>query len=63
MKYSYTWLTVAAASSAMAVPVDENLGKRETPTVYLAGDSTMALGGGGSRTQGNFLIISQGIEK
>jgi len=36
----------------MAAPADENLEKRATPTIYLVGDSTMALGGGGSGTQG-----------
>jgi len=52
MKYSYTWLTLAMASLAMAAPADENLEKRATPTVYLAGDSTMAKGGGGTGTEG-----------
>lgn len=41
----------ALAVAALAAPA-ENVEKRATPYVYLAGDSTMALGGGGTRTQG-----------
>lgn len=44
--------SLAMASLAMAAPGRENMEKRATPTVYLVGDSTMALGGGGSGTQG-----------
>ncbi|RDL38787.1 SGNH hydrolase [Venustampulla echinocandica] len=36
----------------MAAPAENAILKRATPTVYLAGDSTMAKGGGGSLTDG-----------
>ena len=51
MKPLYTTLSAALAATALAAPV-EDIEKRATPKVYLAGDSTMALGGGGSGTQG-----------
>jgi rhamnogalacturonan acetylesterase len=41
----------ALAATAIAAPA-EDIEKRATPNVYLAGDSTMALGGGGTGTQG-----------
>ena len=41
MKSTYSILSAILATSVMAVP-----------NVYLAGDSTMALGGGGTGTQG-----------
>lgn len=41
------------AALATAAPAEE-IEKRATPTIYMAGDSTMALGGGGSGTQGMF---------
>lgn len=46
-------LAVGLASLVVASPTEYS--KRATPKVYLAGDSTMALGGGGSGTQGKFL--------
>lgn len=52
MKLLSSTLIPALTSLALAAPADENLSKRATPNVYLAGDSTMALGGGGSGTQG-----------
>ncbi|KAF9525055.1 SGNH hydrolase [Crepidotus variabilis] len=42
-------LSTVLASVALAKP-DPTIEKRATPTVYLAGDSTMAEGGGGSGT-------------
>lgn len=51
MKYSFAAIPAVLATLAFAAPA-ENIEKRATPTVYLAGDSTMALGGGGSGTQG-----------
>jgi len=51
MKSFYATLSAALATLALAAPAEE-LSKR-TPTLYLAGDSTMALGGGGTGTQGN----------
>lgn len=41
----------ALAIAVVAAPA-ETIEKRATPKVYLAGDSTMALGGGGTGTQG-----------
>jgi rhamnogalacturonan acetylesterase len=48
MKYSFCILS-AVLALAFAAPAPN---KRGTPHVYLAGDSTMALGGDGSGTQG-----------
>jgi rhamnogalacturonan acetylesterase len=45
-------LPVMLVAIAVAAP-SSDIAKRATPHVYLAGDSTMALGGGGSGTQGN----------
>lgn len=47
---SYAILS-ALAVAALAAPA-EDIEKRATPNVYLVGDSTMALGGGGTSTQG-----------
>jgi rhamnogalacturonan acetylesterase len=58
MKPSFTSSILAFAAIAVAAPTDERLEARAAPTVYLAGDSTMAKGGGGSQTEGistNFL--------
>jgi len=49
-------LPAALAAVAVAAPVDEERSTETTPTVYLAGDSTMALGGGGTGTQGTHYI-------
>jgi rhamnogalacturonan acetylesterase len=46
MKLSSNLLSAILASSAMAIP-----------TVYLAGDSTMAVGGGGTGTEGIFSFL------
>lgn len=48
MKSFYTALSATLATVALAAPAE----KRATPIVYLVGDSTMALGGGGTGTQG-----------
>lgn len=50
--------TLAAALTELtsAAPAELPLTKRALPTVYLAGDSTMALGGGGTGTQGKSLL-------
>lgn len=50
MKF-FTFIPTILLSLAIAAPSE----KRATPHVYLAGDSTMALGGGGSGTQGTVL--------
>lgn len=50
--YYVSWASLATLLSA--APVDEVSERATTPTVYLAGDSTMALGGGGTGTQGTF---------
>lgn len=52
---SFTILS-ALAVAALAAPSKE-IKKRATPKVYLAGDSTMALGGGGTGTQGFIPLI------
>ena len=55
MKPFYCVLSGALATVALAAPFDETLSERATtPKVYLAGDSTMALGGGGTGTQGTY---------
>jgi len=51
MHISSLILPAVLASTAIASPTQPE--KRATPKVYLAGDSTMALGGGGSGTQGS----------
>jgi len=51
MKLFLVPLPVLLAAQAVAAP-SEDISKRATPHVYLAGDSTMALGGGGTGTQG-----------
>ncbi|TVY86495.1 Rhamnogalacturonan acetylesterase [Lachnellula willkommii] len=53
MKSFYLPLSAALATLSTASPTGEAITKRATPTVYLAGDSTMALGGGGTETQGS----------
>jgi len=45
-------LSAVLATLALAAPADESPVKRATPKLYLAGDSTMAKGGGGSGTDG-----------
>ncbi|KAH9924622.1 SGNH hydrolase [Epithele typhae] len=53
MKLSAFSLLAALIAGAAAAPTqDAPLAKRATPKVYLAGDSTMAKGGGGSGTDG-----------
>ncbi|CAG8978857.1 hypothetical protein HYALB_00008512 [Hymenoscyphus albidus] len=54
MKSSVCILTAVMATLAVAAPATEasDIEKRAVPTVWLAGDSTMALGGGGGVTQG-----------
>jgi len=52
MKSFYLPLSAVLATLSTAAPTDEVMAKRATPKVYLAGDSTMALGGGGTGTQG-----------
>ena len=51
MRITYA-LPLVLASMAFAAPTREMNARATGPTVYLAGDSTMALGGGGSGTQG-----------
>jgi len=46
------FVSIAVATLALAAPADESMVKRATPKLYLAGDSTMAKGGGGSKTEG-----------
>ncbi|EHK96100.1 hypothetical protein M7I_8213 [Glarea lozoyensis 74030] len=65
MKPPFTSSILALATVAAAAPTDERLEARATPTVYLAGDSTMAKGGGGAQTEakvvsGDIVIIEFG---
>jgi rhamnogalacturonan acetylesterase len=53
MKFSNAILSPALATLAFAAPSEELV--KRAPTLYLAGDSTMALGGGGTSTQGKIL--------
>lgn len=60
MKYSVPASVLALAASTSALPATKQQAKhqhakRATPKVWLAGDSTMASGGGGSGTQGTHL--------
>lgn len=43
---------VALAASALAAPTSDASDAKRIPIVYLAGDSTMAPGGGGNGTEG-----------
>ena len=43
------------ATVASAAPAENQAKPAATPKVYLAGDSTMAIGGGGAETQGHQL--------
>lgn len=52
MKSFYYILLASLATLLSAAPVEEVSERATTPTVYLAGDSTMAVGGGGTGTQG-----------
>ncbi|TVY45563.1 Rhamnogalacturonan acetylesterase [Lachnellula occidentalis] len=52
MKSFYFPLSAALATLSIAFPTGEAITKRATPKVYLAGDSTMAKGGGGTGTEG-----------
>lgn len=54
MKSFSICLAAALATVASAAPVEncEERATTATPKVYLAGDSTMAQGGGGTGTQG-----------
>ena len=45
-------IAAACAAVSMAAPTAQVAERAVKPTVYLAGDSTMALGGGGSGTEG-----------
>ena len=49
--HSFSTLVLALVSTVVAAP------SKHTPTVYLAGDSTMAKGGGGSGTQGQKAVL------
>jgi uncharacterized membrane protein len=56
MKQFIAGLGAALAAVASAAPADNHeRATASTPKVYLAGDSTMARGGGGAQTQGNKL--------
>jgi hypothetical protein len=52
--YSFSTIVLALVSTIVAAP---NALPNRTPTVYLAGDSTMAEGGGGSGTQGQKVVL------
>jgi len=52
MKPSSFIFLASLVELALAAPTDELSSRATTPKLYLAGDSTMALGGGGSGTQG-----------
>jgi rhamnogalacturonan acetylesterase len=49
-----TSVLLALAASARAAP---GALQKRAPTIYLAGDSTMAEGGGGTSTQGSLLGV------
>lgn len=51
MKYIVASSALALAASVVALPAGQ-VQKRATPTIYLAGDSTMAKAGGGAGTEG-----------
>jgi hypothetical protein len=57
MKSSNLIFRASLVALALAAPTDELSSRATTPKLYLAGDSTMALGGGGTGTQG--LILPQ----
>lgn len=52
--YSFSTIVLALVSTVVAAP---NALPNRTPTVYLAGDSTMAEGGGGGGTQGQEIVL------
>ncbi|KAH8588703.1 SGNH hydrolase [Bisporella sp. PMI_857] len=52
MKSNNLSLIAALAALTLAAPADEELSKRATPKVYLAGDSTMAKASAGSGIEG-----------
>ena len=52
--YSFSTLVLALVSTVVAAP---NALSSRTPTVYLAGDSTMAEGDGGGGTQGRKAVL------
>ena len=52
--YYFLTIVLALVSTVVAAP---NALPNRTPTVYLAGDSTMAKGGGGSGTQGQKAVL------
>jgi rhamnogalacturonan acetylesterase len=54
---SFAIIPAFLAVTAVTAPTEE-LEKRATPTVYLVGDSTMALGGGGTGTQGRPISLA-----
>jgi hypothetical protein len=56
MKFLEAGLAAALATIASGAPAQNEAKRATTPKVYLAGDSTMALGGGGTGTQGMYLI-------
>ncbi|MAD85518.1 MAG: hypothetical protein CL912_21370 [Deltaproteobacteria bacterium] len=56
MKAFYITFPALLAALASAAPAEE-IEKRATPTIYMAGDSTMAVGGGGSGTNGKKLLF------
>jgi rhamnogalacturonan acetylesterase len=43
---------LAIANVVLSAPTEDTLAPRAVPTIYLAGDSTMAKGGGGAKTEG-----------
>ncbi len=54
MKSSVACLSVALATLAVAAPTTDDVEKRSVPHLYLCGDSTMAVKGGGTGTEGWF---------
>jgi rhamnogalacturonan acetylesterase len=48
---------LALVTVALAVPAENDAKRAATPTVYLAGDSTMAVGGDGAQTQGIHILL------
>ena len=61
MNFFVAGLAAALATITSAAPSQNEAKRVTTPMVYLAGDSTMALGGGGAGTQGMSLILTRGF--
>jgi hypothetical protein len=54
---TFHYASLACLATLVSAAPTEEKEKRATPKVYLAGDSTMALGGGGTGTQGAYITL------